>query len=153
MTGSKVPSPHNAKEPAKQSKQALQPVEQKKGSPRAYDEQEATDSRKPKLTKEVVPKKNNEKHLGAARTPEKLKEASPLDALKKRQTKKLPLAYCSPYVIRLTKLDGELSQEELTISEHVFRKVKDVDDNESLFDGCSDKEAIRDSMVTLKLGD
>jgi len=45
-----------------------QPVEQKKESATAYGEQEATDSMKPLLAKEVVPKKHDEKHLGATRT-------------------------------------------------------------------------------------
>jgi len=61
-----------------------QAVEQKKGSPKAYDEQQALDSRKPKLTKEVFPKKDDEEHVGAVRTPEKLKEVGPSDALRKR---------------------------------------------------------------------
>ena len=52
-------------------------VEQKKGSPRAYDEQQAPDSSKPKLTKEVLPKKDHEKRVGAARTPEKSEEVGP----------------------------------------------------------------------------
>jgi len=82
----------------------------------------------PKLTKEVLPKKHDQKHLGAARTPEKLEELGPLATLKKLQPKNLPPAYCSPYVIWLTKLDSELSQDELTISEYPFGKVEDVDD-------------------------
>ncbi|KAJ8430763.1 hypothetical protein Cgig2_009068 [Carnegiea gigantea] len=103
-------------------------IKQKKGSPRAYDEQEATDSRKPKLIKKVMPKRHDEKCLGAARTPEKLEEVRPSDALKKLQPENLPLAYYLPYAIRLTKLDTELSQDKLTISEYVFGKVEDVDD-------------------------
>ncbi|KAJ8445638.1 hypothetical protein Cgig2_018579 [Carnegiea gigantea] len=110
--------------------------------PRASAEQVAINSRKPKLIKEVPPKKHDEKHLGAARTLEKLEEPE-----------NLPLAYCSPYVIRLTKLDNELSQDKMTISEYVFGKAKDVDDCESLFDGCGDKEITRVSMATLKLGE
>ncbi|KAJ8419866.1 hypothetical protein Cgig2_008440 [Carnegiea gigantea] len=111
-TGSKVPSPHNAKEPAGQSKQALS--------------------------------------LEVERKQPQLEKAEPLDPVKKRQPQNLPLAYCSPYMIQLTKLDSELSQDELTISEYVFSKVEDVDDSEHLFDGCGNKEAIRASMVTLR---
>ncbi|KAJ8419596.1 hypothetical protein Cgig2_013232 [Carnegiea gigantea] len=76
-TGSKVQSPHNAKEPAGQSKQALQPVEQNEGSPSTSSKQVTTNSRKPKLIKEVLPEKHDEKHLGAARTPETLVEVRP----------------------------------------------------------------------------
>ncbi|KAJ8420213.1 hypothetical protein Cgig2_033076 [Carnegiea gigantea] len=112
-TGSKVPSPHNAKEPAGQSKQAL----------------------------------------GAARTPEKLAEVGPSGALKKQQPENLSLAYCSSYVIRLTKLNNELSQDKLTISEYVFGKVEDVANSEPLFDSCGDKEATGVSMVTLRPGE
>jgi len=57
-----------------------------------------------------------------------LEEVSPLDALRKQQPKNLPLAYCSPYVIRLTKLDNELPLDELAKSKYVFGKVEDVDD-------------------------
>ncbi|KAJ8435635.1 hypothetical protein Cgig2_000301 [Carnegiea gigantea] len=106
---------------------AKQVVEQKKGSPRAYGEQQALDSSKPKLAKEVLLEKDHEKRVGAARTPEKSEEVGPLDALRKRPSENLPLAYCSPYVIRLTKLDSKLSQDELVISEYVFGKVEDVD--------------------------
>jgi len=35
------------------------------------------------LTKEVLPEKHDEKHLGAVRTPKKLEEVGPSDALKK----------------------------------------------------------------------
>ncbi|KAJ8424152.1 hypothetical protein Cgig2_001614 [Carnegiea gigantea] len=73
-----------------------------KGSPRVDGDQQATDSNKPKLTKEVLPEKDDEKRL-----------------------ENLSLACCSSYVIRLTKLDRELSQDELVISEYVFGKVKD----------------------------
>ncbi|KAJ8420610.1 LOW QUALITY PROTEIN: hypothetical protein Cgig2_023944 [Carnegiea gigantea] len=116
-TGSKVPSPCNAKEPTEHSKEAL-----------SLEAEQATDSRKPKLTKEVVPKKHDEKHLGIARTSDKLEEAGPSNALKKRQPENLPLAYCS-------------------------LKVEDVDDSEPLFDSCSDKEATRAPMLTLKPGE
>ncbi|KAJ8423748.1 hypothetical protein Cgig2_031338 [Carnegiea gigantea] len=44
-----------------------------------------------------------------AREKGKLEKVGPLDAMKKRQPQNLHLAYCSPYVIRLTKLDSELS--------------------------------------------
>ncbi|KAJ8421248.1 hypothetical protein Cgig2_013349 [Carnegiea gigantea] len=121
--GSKVQSPHNAKEPAQQSKQAL---------PRADGEQQAADSNKSKLTKEVMPRKDDEKRLGVARTPKKLEEVGSSDALMKQQPKNLPLAYCSPYGIRLTKLDNKLSQDELLISKYVFGKVEDVDDRVSM---------------------
>jgi len=84
-----------------------QPVEQKKESATAYGEQEATDSMKPLLAKEVVPKKHDEKRLGAASTPKKLEEVGPSDALKKPQPKKLPLAYNLLYVIRLAKFNSE----------------------------------------------
>ena len=57
-----------------------------------------------------------------------MEEVGPLDALKKRQPKNLPLAYYSSYVIRLTKLDSELSQDEMTIFEYALNKVEDVDD-------------------------
>ncbi|KAJ8420795.1 hypothetical protein Cgig2_016838 [Carnegiea gigantea] len=128
-------------------------VEQKKGSPRAYSEQRAPHSRKPKLTKEVLLQKDHDRRVGTTRTLENSKEVGLSDALKKRQPENLPLAYCSLYVIRLTKLDIELSQDELVISEYVFGKVKDVDDSEPLFDGCGDQEATRISMATLKPGE
>ena len=105
-----------------------QAVEQKKGSPRTDGDQQATHSSKPKLTKEVLPEKDDEKRVGAARTLEKLEEVGSSDALKKWQLKNLPLAYCSLYVIRLTNLDSELSQDKLVISEYVFGKAEDVDD-------------------------
>ncbi|KAJ8425623.1 hypothetical protein Cgig2_018408 [Carnegiea gigantea] len=95
-------------------------VKQKKQSPRAYGEQQAPDSSKPKLTKEMLSKKDHEKCVGAARTPEKSE--------------------------KLTKLDSELCQDELLISEYGFGKVKDVDDS------CGDKKATRVSMATLKPG-
>jgi len=60
-----------------------QAVEQKKGSPRTDGDQQATHSSKPKLTKEVLPEKDDEKRVGAARTLEKLEEVGPSDALKK----------------------------------------------------------------------
>ncbi|KAJ8434778.1 LOW QUALITY PROTEIN: hypothetical protein Cgig2_003106 [Carnegiea gigantea] len=94
-----------------------QAVEQQKGSPRAYRKRQAPYSNKPKLTKEVLPKKDHEK------------------------------PYCFPYVIWLTKLDGELSRDELLISKYIFGKVEDVDDS------CSDKEATRASTATLKPGE
>ncbi|KAJ8429603.1 hypothetical protein Cgig2_008833 [Carnegiea gigantea] len=119
---------------------AKQVVEQKKGSPRAYSEQQAPDSSKPKLTKE-----DHEKRVGATRTPEKSEEVGPSDALRKRQSENLPLAYYSPYVIWLTKLDSELSPDELVIFENVFGKVEDVDD--------SNKEATKVSMATIKPGE
>ncbi|KAJ8421684.1 hypothetical protein Cgig2_008642 [Carnegiea gigantea] len=128
-----------------------EPVEQNKGNPRDFSEQVATDSRKPKLIKKLLHEKHDKKHLGAARTPEKLEKIAPLDALKTRQPENLPLAYCSPYVFRLTKLNSELCQDELTISEYVFSKVEDVDDSEPLFDGCDDKEAIRASMLEMNV--
>ncbi|KAJ8420267.1 hypothetical protein Cgig2_004592 [Carnegiea gigantea] len=152
-TGSKIPSPHNAKEPAQQSKQALsseaqakaatakggvkrtgvsktnwwgeskvisqgeahyaeqyrekiiialtakQAVEQKKGSLRADSVLQATNSSKPNLIKEVLPEKNDEKRVDAIRTPKKLEDVGPSDALRKRWPKNLPLAYYSLYVI------------------------------------------------------
>ena len=70
-------------------------------------------------------KNDDEKHVGAVRTLEKLEEVGPSNALRKRQPKNLPLAYCSLYVIRLTKLYNDLSQDELVIAEYVF--CKDVD--------------------------
>ncbi|KAJ8425103.1 LOW QUALITY PROTEIN: hypothetical protein Cgig2_032216 [Carnegiea gigantea] len=115
--------------------------------------EQATDSSKPKSTKEMFPKKDDEKLVGSARTPERLEEVSLSDTLRKQQPKNIPLAYCSPYVIRLTKLDNELSQDELAISEYVFGKVKDVDDSEPLFDEYGDKEATGISMATLKPGE
>ncbi|KAJ8425638.1 hypothetical protein Cgig2_024293 [Carnegiea gigantea] len=129
------------------------PLKRKKRSPNTDDDQHAIDSCKPKLTKEVLPEKDDEKRVGVARTPERLEEVGSTDALRKRQPDNLPLAYCSQYVIWLTKLGSELSQDELVISEYVFSKVEDVGDNEPLFDGCSDKEANRVSMATLKLGE
>ncbi|KAJ8423413.1 LOW QUALITY PROTEIN: hypothetical protein Cgig2_020950 [Carnegiea gigantea] len=147
----------NIKKPAeKRPKEGDKPSSkkgEKKESAMAYDEYETTDSRKPKLTKKVVPKKHDEKRLGAAITLEKLEEVGPSDVLKKLQLENLALAYCSPYVIWLTKLDNELSQDDLTISEYVFNKVEDVDDSEPLFDSCDDKEATRTSMLTLKPGE
>ncbi|KAJ8429727.1 hypothetical protein Cgig2_024979 [Carnegiea gigantea] len=93
----------SAKKPAeKKPKEGDEPackklVEHNKGSHRASGEQVATDSRKPKLTKGVLPKKHDEKHLGAARTPEMLEE--------------------------LTKHSTELSQDELTISDDLCSMV------------------------------
>ncbi|KAJ8420075.1 LOW QUALITY PROTEIN: hypothetical protein Cgig2_023139 [Carnegiea gigantea] len=112
---------------------------------------QATDSSIPKLTKEVLFEKDDEKHVGAVRTPEKLEEVGPSDALRKQQPENLPLAYCSLYVIQLTKLDNELSQDELVISEYVFGK--DVDDRQPSFDGCNNKEAARVSMAILNPGE
>ncbi|KAJ8420611.1 hypothetical protein Cgig2_023945 [Carnegiea gigantea] len=129
-----------AKQPGRQQQKLpsnAQSLEQKKGSATAYDKQEATDSRKPKLRKEVVPKKHDEKRLGATRTPKKAIEC----------TENLPLAYCLLYVIWLIKLYNELSQDELTISKYVFSKLEDVDDS------YGDKEAIGASMLTLKPGE
>ncbi|KAJ8427308.1 hypothetical protein Cgig2_032957 [Carnegiea gigantea] len=83
---------------------ARQPVEQNKGSPRASSEQVATDSRNPKLTKAVQPEKHDEKHLSAARNPEKV---------------------VGRRAIRCTE-----KADELTISEYVFGKVEDVDDSD-----------------------
>ncbi|KAJ8425634.1 hypothetical protein Cgig2_024289 [Carnegiea gigantea] len=111
-------------------------------NPSAGGDQRATDSNKLKLTKEVLPAKNDEKHVGVTRTPEKLEELN-----------NLHLAYCSPYFIRLTKLDSELPQDELVISEYVFGKVEDVDDIEPLFVSCGDKEGNGVSMATLKPGE
>ncbi|KAJ8425639.1 hypothetical protein Cgig2_024294 [Carnegiea gigantea] len=102
---------------------------------------------------EVLPEKDDEKRVGVVRTPERLDEVGPSDALRKREPDNLLLAYCSPYVIRLTKLDSELSQDELVIFEYVFGKVEDVGDSEPLFDGCSDNEANTISMATLKPGE
>ncbi|KAJ8419722.1 hypothetical protein Cgig2_020783 [Carnegiea gigantea] len=82
--------------------------EDKKRSPRAYGEKQILDSSKPKLTKE--------------------EEVGPSDALRKRQPENLPLTYWSPYVIWLTKLNSEFSQDELLLSEYVFGKVKYMDD-------------------------
>jgi len=53
--------------------------------------------------------KDGEKRVGAAITSEKLEEVGPSAAMRKRRPEKLPLAYCSSYVIRLTKLDNQLS--------------------------------------------
>ncbi|KAJ8425628.1 hypothetical protein Cgig2_024283 [Carnegiea gigantea] len=117
--------PHNTKEPAQQSKQALslvakdkQPQSEKTdNSPPARHEvakqtkptvhgesckkttkyaPQATNSSKLKLTKEVLPEKDDGKCVGVARTPKKLEEVGPSDALRKRQPNNLPLAYCSP---------------------------------------------------------
>ncbi|KAJ8426948.1 LOW QUALITY PROTEIN: hypothetical protein Cgig2_022630 [Carnegiea gigantea] len=93
---------------------------------------QAPDSSKPKLTKEVLPEKDHEKCVGAVITPENLL-----------------LPACDP----ADKAKSELSQDELLISEYVFGKVEDVDDNEPLFDGCSDKEATKVFMATLKPGE
>ncbi|KAJ8439653.1 LOW QUALITY PROTEIN: hypothetical protein Cgig2_021665 [Carnegiea gigantea] len=93
-------------------------------SPRAYSEQQAPDSSKPKLTKEVLSEKDHKKPVVAVRTPEKSKE--------------------------LTKLDSELSQDEVLISQYVSGKVEDVDDSECLFDGCGNKKATGVFMATLK---
>ncbi|KAJ8422302.1 hypothetical protein Cgig2_014527 [Carnegiea gigantea] len=115
----KKPAKNKTKEGDEPSSKKGEAVEQKKGSLEAYGEQQATDSRKPKLMKEVLPEKDDVKCVGAARTPEKSEE---------RQPENLPLAYYSPYVIWLTKLGSELSQYELLTSEYVFGKVEDVDD-------------------------
>ncbi|KAJ8433018.1 hypothetical protein Cgig2_015445 [Carnegiea gigantea] len=105
------------KKPAEKNPKESDEPSSKKGkkneSATTYDEQEASHSMQPKLTKVVVPKKHDEKRL----------------------------AYYTLYVIRLTKLNSELSQDELTIS------------NEPLFDGCGDKEATRASMLILKPGE
>ncbi|KAJ8421446.1 hypothetical protein Cgig2_013880 [Carnegiea gigantea] len=100
------------------------PVEHKNGSPKAYGKQETIDSRKPKLTNKVLPEKYDKKHLAAARTPKKLEEVGSSYPLKKCQPKNLPTTYYSPHVIWLTKLDSELSQDELAISEMFSAKLK-----------------------------
>ncbi|KAJ8420015.1 hypothetical protein Cgig2_020041 [Carnegiea gigantea] len=107
----------------KESDEPSSKKDEKKGSPRACNEQQAPDSSKPKLTKEVLPEKDHEKCVGAARTPKKLEEVGPSGALRKRQPENLPLAYYSPYVILLTKLNSELSQDELVISEYEATRV------------------------------
>ena len=94
-------------------------VEYKNAGLRADSEQKATNGSKPKLTaktsleskvtKEVLAEKIVEKHVGAAITPEKSEEVGPSALIRKRRPEKLPLAYCSSYVIRLTKLDNQLS--------------------------------------------
>ncbi|KAJ8420847.1 hypothetical protein Cgig2_023136 [Carnegiea gigantea] len=83
----------------------------------ALNARQAADSNKPKPTKVVLPKKDHGKRVGAARTPEKSEEVDPSDALRKREPKNLPLAYCSPFVTRPAKLN-----------------IEDVDDSEPLFD-------------------
>ncbi|KAJ8426241.1 hypothetical protein Cgig2_018526 [Carnegiea gigantea] len=84
-------------------------VMRKKRSPRAYGQQQEPDFGKLKLTKEVVPEKDHEK-----------------------RPENLPLAYYSPYVIRLIKLDRKLSQDEMVISEYVFDNIEDMDDGLTL---------------------
>ncbi|KAJ8427420.1 hypothetical protein Cgig2_013664 [Carnegiea gigantea] len=121
----KKPVEKKPKEGDDPSSKKGEPVEQKKGSHRAYGEQEPTNSRKPKLTKE-----NSRKVRGSGA----------IGCTEKAVAGKFALAYCSLY-------------DELTISEYVFDKVEDVDDSEPLFDGCGDKEATRVSMATLKPGE
>ncbi|KAJ8426724.1 hypothetical protein Cgig2_004223 [Carnegiea gigantea] len=87
-----------------------------------------------KLTKEVLPEKDHEKHIGV-----KSEEVGPSDVLRKRQPENLPLAYCSLYVTWMAKPNSELCQDEMLISEYYFGKVEDMDD--------------RVSMATLKLGE
>ncbi|KAJ8420164.1 hypothetical protein Cgig2_006922 [Carnegiea gigantea] len=104
----------------------------------------------------TIPKSQQDKankHSQTAGEKGKLKNVGSLDAVKKQQPQNLPSTYCSSYVIGLTKLNSELSQDELTISEYVFGKVEDVDDSEPLFDSCGNKVATRASMVTLRLGE
>ena len=47
--------------------------------------------------------------------------------IQKRHPKKLPLAYCSLFVMRLMKLDDELSKEELFIADYVFAQSEELD--------------------------
>ncbi|KAJ8420707.1 hypothetical protein Cgig2_000530 [Carnegiea gigantea] len=129
----KKPAEKKPKEDDEPASERGEAIEHNNRSPKASDEQVATDSKKPKLTKE-----------GAARTPKKLEEVGPSYTLKKQQPR-----YYSPHVIRHTKLDTALSQDELTISEYVSAKSK----IEPLFDSCGDKEATRASMVTLRPGE
>jgi len=72
----------------------------------------------------VLREKDDGKRLCATRTLEKLEEVGPSNALRKRQLENLPSAYYSPYVIHLTELDNELSQDELIIFEYVLEKLK-----------------------------
>ncbi|KAJ8431651.1 hypothetical protein Cgig2_024123 [Carnegiea gigantea] len=67
----------------------------------------------------------------------------------KRQPKNLPLSYCSLYVIKLTKLDSELSQDELAISEYVFGKVDDVDDSKETLKVSSFKKRYQDFKMVM----
>ncbi|KAJ8445777.1 LOW QUALITY PROTEIN: hypothetical protein Cgig2_000957 [Carnegiea gigantea] len=96
----------------------------------------ATDGRKskvipktkpePKAKKEVLAEKDDETCVGAAITPESWKKS--FSCSKEGTAEKLPLAYCSSYVIWLTKLDNKLSEDEVVISEYVFGNVEDVDE-------------------------
>ncbi|KAJ8420870.1 hypothetical protein Cgig2_023870 [Carnegiea gigantea] len=100
-------------------------VDQKKGSPGAYSEQEATDSRKPKLIKEVLLKKDNENCVGAARTPEKSEEVGPLDAPRKQSPQNLPLAYSSLKPL----FDGYRDKEATRVSMATLRLGEEVEMN------------------------
>ncbi|KAJ8422523.1 LOW QUALITY PROTEIN: hypothetical protein Cgig2_002552 [Carnegiea gigantea] len=77
----KKPAEKNPKEGDELSSRKVEPVEQKKGSPRASGKQEATNSM-PKLTEKVSPEEHDETRSGAARTPEKLEEVGSSNALK-----------------------------------------------------------------------
>ena len=115
-----------------------QTIEQKKESPTTDSEQKITNGSKlkvtakikpnPKVNKEFLAEKDDEKSVGVAITLEKLEEVGPSAAMRKRQLEKLPLAYHSSYVIRLTKLDNELFEDEVVLSEYVFGYVEDVDE-------------------------
>ena len=111
-------------------------VEQKKERLRADSEQKATDGSKPKVTKKTKPKpkakkkvlveKDDEKYVGATIPSKKLEEVRPLAVMRKQKPEKLPLAYYSSYAFQLTKLDNEMSDDKMVISEYVFGNVDDV---------------------------
>ncbi|KAJ8426827.1 LOW QUALITY PROTEIN: hypothetical protein Cgig2_022608 [Carnegiea gigantea] len=143
----------NVKKPSdKKPKEGDKPAS-KKG------EQQTTSSKVPHNAKELAGQRKQTLSLEAERKQphaektNSIRGSRPLDALKKRQPENLPLAYCSSYVIRLTKLDSKFSQDELTISKYVFSKVEDMDNSELLFDGYDDKKTTRASMVTLRPGE
>ncbi|KAJ8429341.1 hypothetical protein Cgig2_002962 [Carnegiea gigantea] len=92
---------------------------------KANGEYKATDGSKPKVTPKTKPKPHAKKVVLAEKDYEKhLEEVDRSAAMRKRQPEKLPLLYYSPYAIRLTKLDNELSEDEVVISEYIFCNVK-----------------------------
>ncbi|KAJ8421656.1 hypothetical protein Cgig2_019774 [Carnegiea gigantea] len=78
---------------------------------------------KRRANKEVLAKRDYEQCVGPAITPKKLEKVGPSATIRKRRPEKLPLAYCSSYVIQLTKLDNELSKDEVAIDKEVIRFV------------------------------
>jgi len=88
--------------------------------PRAKDETKAK--------KEHQSETDDKKVLAAGITLVKVEKVGPSSRIRKRQPKKLPLAYCLASFVRLMNLDDELSEEKLVISDYVFPKFEELED-------------------------